>query len=231
MAGEGGPKQIVTKNQTTLKEQVGKINYYIKWQKHFPQNPKTKQIFNTDHQPPPNSILEARKMNQNSKLAKAMLEVGPKSSTVDSMDLNPDVQKHDGLQLQNTGAIQERDQNFPAATSEQFLTLLATAISRDDVDSTFKLMVIGAAVSCGHISGGSNFKSSQNLKKSKTRLSSFEKRVQENSRDMVEKWFSLLQGKDVMTKEQLNNITAWIKDEGYNNKNDPHWSQLSSFLQ
>ncbi|XP_023820907.1 uncharacterized protein LOC105357957 [Oryzias latipes] len=225
------PKQIMNKIQTSLNTQVGEINYYIKWQKHYPQNPKMTQIFNTDHQPPPNSILEASQVNQNSRLAKAMLEVGPKPSTFDSVDVNADVEKHHGLQLQNAGALQGKNQNFPAGTSEKFTTLLTTAISRDDVESTFKLMVIGAAVDYGHVSGGSNFKSSQNLKKSKTRLSSFEKRVQENSRDMVEKWFGLLQGKDAMTQEQLNTITAWIKDEGYKNKNDPQRSQLFSSLQ
>ncbi|XP_044068708.1 uncharacterized protein LOC122883710 [Siniperca chuatsi] len=228
MAEGAVPKKIIKETKTRLKKEVGTSEYYKDWKKYAKNNPGIGQFINADHQPPVHSILEARKLNQNSKLAEAMLEVATNSSPL-VKKLIPGVHKSHGRELPTVYVPTEIHREFPSTKSKAFRTCLATAISSDDVVGTFKLTILGANVRF-KLNSKKNFKNFQNSTKSKTRLAIFEKSFQQHSTKMVQTWFNLLQGNGVMTKTDLTTITTWINNKGYNNQNDPYWNQVSNLL-
>lgn len=233
---EGGaptkPKNKKIKETTEiLKKEVGKIEIYKNWQQHAKENPNIGKFINADHQPPVNSILEAHSSNQNSKLATAMLEVATNSSPLDHT-LIPDVYEHHGRELPTVYVPQEVHYEFPSTKSSKFRDHLATTISNDDVVGAFKLTILGAMPRF-QLDNTKNFKNFQNMKKYKmspTRLAIFESSFQQHSIKMVQEWFNLLQGKNVMSQNDLNTITTWINNKGYNDNNDPHRNQVSNLL-
>ncbi|XP_017266578.1 uncharacterized protein LOC108232940 [Kryptolebias marmoratus] len=214
----GDGLQNIKASKMTLKTDGGQMDQSKKWQKHAPQNPVIRQIINTDKQPPISFILEARKLNQKSKLAQAMLEVGKNSSAVDTSV----TASHE---LQTASVPLEPHNEFP---SKDFRTLMATTISKDDVVGMFKLTTLGAMVKCHQISS-KTFKTSQNNQKSSTRFTIFDKSFQEHSMKMVQDWFNLLQGKSVMTNTDLTTITEWINNQGYRDQHDA--LTVSSFME
>ncbi|XP_044068809.1 uncharacterized protein LOC122883754 [Siniperca chuatsi] len=228
MAEGAVQKKIIKEKTKIIEKEVGKIKYYKNWKKYATNNPGIGKFINADHQPPVHSILEARKLNQNSRLAEAMLEVATNSSPLDN-NLIPGVRKNHGLELPTVYVPAEIHREFPSTKSKAFRTCLATAISTDDVEGTFKLTILGANVRF-KLNSTKNFNNFQNSTKSKTRLAIFEKSFQQHSTEMVQKWFNLLQGNGVMTNTNLTNITTWINNEGYDNQNDPYRNQVFNLL-
>ncbi|XP_071762387.1 uncharacterized protein LOC139917201 [Centroberyx gerrardi] len=224
----GGGKKIIKENKKVLQKEVGKIEFYKNWKKYSTQNPGIGQFINADHQPPVSSILEARRLNQNSKLAEAMLEVATNSSPLDN-NLILDVHKYHGCELPTVYVPQEVHREFPSTKSKRFRETLAAAISEDDVVGTFKLTILGSMVR-SELNNTKDFNNFQNTKKSETRLATFEDSFQQHSTKMVEQWSSLLKGKGVMTNTHVNTINAWIENKGYKNQNDPHRNQVSNLL-
>ncbi|XP_035798188.1 uncharacterized protein LOC118469439 [Amphiprion ocellaris] len=224
---EGGAPPI-KESKKVLKKEVGKIEIYKKWQQYARQNPGMGDVINADHQPPVNSILEAKKLNQNSKLAQAMLEVATKSSPLDP-NLIPDVHKHHGRELPTVYVPRETHYEFPSTKSKAFRQCLAETISSDDVVGTSKLTILGSMPRF-KLDNTKNFNNFQNTKKSQTRLAILENSFQQHSTKLVQQWFNLLQGKNVMSENDLTTITTWINNKDYNNNNDPHRSQVSNLL-
>ncbi|XP_071391244.1 uncharacterized protein [Centroberyx affinis] len=218
MAEGAAPKKIIKETKTVLQKEVGKTELYKDWKKCAIQNPGIGQFINADHQPPVSSILAARKFNQNSKLATAMLEVATNSSPLDN-NLIPYVHKYHGLELPIVYVPKEVHREFLSTKSKSFRKTVATAISQDDVVGAFKLTILGSMARF-RLDGTKNFKNFQDNQMSKTRLTIFEKSFQQHSTKMVEQWFSLLQGKGVMTTAHVDTIKAWIENEGYKNQNE-----------
>ncbi|XP_034554915.1 uncharacterized protein LOC117823798 [Notolabrus celidotus] len=226
--GAQPPKVKIKETKKLLKKKVGKVKIYKNWKKDAIQNPGLGQFINADHQPPVSSIMEARKLNQNSRLANAMLEVGTHSSPLDPNRIQ-NVQKHHGTELPTVYVPREVHREFPSTKSPRFRQLLTETIARDDVVGTFKLTILGSKVRSDLKRTGC-FKSFQNTPQSKTRLSVFEDSFQQHSTKMVQTWSSLMEGKGVMTNNDLETITAWINKKGYNDQNDPHRNQVSNLL-
>ncbi|TKS66086.1 Pre-mRNA-splicing factor CWC22 -like protein [Collichthys lucidus] len=228
LAEGGGRKRAREEKQFDQKqvaEYVGKGETYREWKKDLRKNPGLGQYMNGDHQPPVDSILEARRKNQNSKLANAMLEVGTKSSPLNP-DLIDNVHKYRGLDLPIVSVPEKIHKEFSSTKSPSFRKYLATTISKDDVVGTFKLTILGAMP---------RFKldSTKELKDnnvSQTRLANFENSFPKHSEKMVETWYNLLQDKGVMTHDHHTTITEWIKHRGYDDQNDPHRKQVSNLL-
>ncbi|XP_028282490.1 uncharacterized protein LOC114449221 [Parambassis ranga] len=223
-----GPKSIIKENKKVLKTEVGKVKLYKEWQKYKQPYSNLGKIINADHQPPVSSILDARKLNQNSKLAEAMLEVATSSSPLDP-NLIKDVHKYHGRELPAVYVPKEVHYEFSSTKSKAFRTFLATTISKDDVVGTFKQTILGAMVRF-RLDTTKNFKDFKNSQKSKTRLAIFEMSFQQHSVKMANSWFDLLQGKGVMTSNDLNAITTWIQNKGYNDQNDPDRNQVVNLL-
>ncbi|XP_071383623.1 uncharacterized protein [Centroberyx affinis] len=228
MAEGAGPKKIIKENKKVLQKEVGKIERYADWIKYRGKNPGIGKFINADHQPPVSSILEARKLNQNGKLAAAMLEVATNSSPLDT-NLIPKVHKYHGRELPTVYVPQEVHRELPSTKSKAFRSSLATAISKDDVVGTFKLTILGAMVRF-KLDSTKSFKDFQNSQKSKTRLNVFEKSFQQHCTKMVEQWSDSLKGKGVMTTTDVNTINAWITNQGYKDQNDPYRNQVSNIL-
>lgn len=167
-------------------------------------------------------------MNQNSKLAKVMLEVATKSSPLD-INLIPEVKKDHGRELPVVYVPKEIHHEFPSTKSKAFRILLATTISNDDVVGTFKLTVLGAMPRF-KLNSTKNFKDFQSNRMSRTRLEVFENSFQQHSLKMVESWFIQLKDKRVMTDDDHNTLTAWINNKGYDDQNDPHRDEVSRLL-
>nr|XP_046269251.1 uncharacterized protein LOC124072113 [Scatophagus argus] len=218
----------IKENREVLEKEVGKVKVYKELKKHTSQNQGIGQFINADHQPPVSCILEARKKNQNSKLAEAMLEVGTSSSPLDTK-LIPGVHKDHGLGLPTVYVPKEIHHEFPSTKSPAFRQLLANTISNDDVVGSLKLTILGGMPRF-RLNSTKNFKDFQNNKMSQTRLNTFEKSFQQHSIKIVDSWFSSLQSKGVMTDKHRADITTWIIKEGYNNQNDPHRNQVSNLL-
>ncbi|XP_072543005.1 uncharacterized protein [Salminus brasiliensis] len=233
MAEGAAPKRVVKRmveNKKVLKKEVGKIEKYKDWKKYATTNVGIGQFINADHQPPVSSILQARKLNQNSKLAEAMLEVATKSSPL-STNLISNVQKYHGLELPTVYVPHETHREFPSTKSKTFRTTLATAISKDDVVGTFKLTILGAMPRFMVYTGGDKvFKNFKQPTISKTRLDAFQKSFQQHSLNMVQRWSTLLQGKGVMNNNHVTTITTWINNKGYMNQNDPNRNLVSSII-
>ncbi|XP_051816914.1 uncharacterized protein LOC127537765 [Acanthochromis polyacanthus] len=228
---EGGARanqQKIKETKKVLKKEVGKVQKYKEWKKYAMQNPGMGQFINADHQPPVNSILEAQTMNQNSRLAEAMLEVATNSSPL-KPNLIPKVHKHHGRELLTVYVPRETHYEFPSTKSKAFRQCLAETISNDDVVGTFKLTILGSMPRF-KLDNTKNFNNFQNTKQSQTRLAILESSFQQHSTKLVEQWFNLLQGKNVMSGNDLTTITTWINHKCYNNNNDPHRNQVSNLL-
>ncbi|XP_073339951.1 uncharacterized protein [Pagrus major] len=223
------PRELIKETKEVVKQETGKIKRYKEWKRDSKNTTGIGQFINGDHQPPVKSILEARQLNQNSKLAEAMLEVATKSSPLDN-NLIHKVEKYHGRELPVVYVPKEIHYEFPSTKSKDFRTCLATAMSRDDVVGTFKLTVLGAMPRY-KLNNTKNFKDFQNDHMSKTRLEVFEDSFQQHSLKMVETWYNQLKDKGVMTDNDRTNITAWISNKGYNNQNDPHRDKVSKILQ
>ncbi|XP_069380456.1 uncharacterized protein [Paralichthys olivaceus] len=219
MAKEAGLKNTVKENKKVIKDE--KVKKYNDWVKHENSKPSTGQFIRAAHQPPSSSISQAGKLNPNSKLAKAMLEVATKSTTAAEI--------HKGLGLPTVYVPTEIQREFPSTTTKQFRKLLAHTISQDDAVSSLKLTILGA-IPRFKFNSTKNFRDFQNNRVSKTRLAIFEKNFEQHSKDLVNKWFNHLQANGVMTKADLNTLTAWIDNKGYENQNDPHSKQVSKLL-
>nr|XP_046244072.1 uncharacterized protein LOC124058672 [Scatophagus argus] len=225
MAEGGARKKIknIKENRETLEKEVGKIVFYREWRKYRNQNPGIGQFINADHQPALFSILKGTKNNQNSTLGKAMLKVATKSSTLD------DVHNHHGLDLPTVYVPKEVHREFLSTKSKDFRIRVAKAIRDNDVEATFKLMILGS-IPRFKFNNNMNFKNFQNSDISKTRLEVFENSFPKHSKEMVKKWHSLLQDQGVMTDSKLNNILEWINKEGYKDQNDPYWREVEDLI-
>ncbi|XP_051799497.1 uncharacterized protein LOC110970824 [Acanthochromis polyacanthus] len=205
----------VKESKMAIQNEAGKVQMFKKWQKSAKQNPEVGKFIKADRQPPVKSMLEARKLTQESKLAKAMLDVGTKTSP-----LTASLTKHQ--ELSSVYAPRKTRFELPDVKLKAFATRLATAISKDDVVGTFKLTILGAT---------KRFTESfNNSKKSLTRLKMFDSSFQQHCLNLVQQWFDLLKDKNVMMKNHLTEITAWINSKGYKNRNDPLRKQVSNLL-
>ncbi|XP_050928370.1 uncharacterized protein LOC108895197 [Lates calcarifer] len=228
MAEGAGPGKPVTENKRVLKREVGKVKKYKDWLKYSKNKPKIGQFINADHQPPVNSILQARSLNQNSKLAGAMLEVATNSGSLDSNQIR-DVKKYHGRELPTVYVPAEIHREFPSTKTKAFRKLLADNMSQDDVVGTFKLTVLGAMPRF-KLDSTKNFNDFTNSPMSKTRLDVFEQSFEQHSKDMLQNWYNHLNSKGVMTQADLNTLTAWIDNKGYEDQNDPYRNKVSRLL-
>lgn len=218
----------VKESKKVLKGEIGKQFKYKDWRKHTNKNFGLGEFINADHQPPVSSILNARNLNKDSKLAKAMLEVGTNSSPLNT-DLIPYVRQTHGHELPTILVPREIHREFPSTKKQAFRNALSSAISNDDAVGTFKLTILGAMPRF-RLSDNKSFKNFQNNPKSKTRLEVFEKSFQKHSQSMVQEWFNQLQGKGVMSQKDFDSLTKWIDERGYEKQNDPHRNQVANLL-
>ncbi|XP_053276202.1 uncharacterized protein LOC128437932 [Pleuronectes platessa] len=219
MAKEAGLKETVKENKKVIKD--GKVKKYNNWIEHVNSKPSTGQFIKAAHQPPVSSISQAGELNQNSKLTKAMLEVVTKSTA--------DVENYKGLGLPTIYVPTEIQHEFPSTTTKQFRKLLARTISQDYVVSVLKLTILGAMPRF-KFNSAKNYRDFKNNRVSKTRLAIFENNFEQHSKDLVNKWFNHLQDKGVMSKADLDTLTAWINNRDYENQSDPHRKQVSNLL-
>ncbi|KAI4873585.1 hypothetical protein NFI96_025328 [Prochilodus magdalenae] len=225
---EGAARPAMKKMKETknvLEKEVGKVKVYKDWKKYKSQNHGIGQFINADHQPPVSSILEARRLNQNSKLAEAMLKVATHSPL--DANLIPNVRNKHSLERPAVYVPAEIHRKFLSTLSPSFRTSLATAMSEDDVVGTFKLTVLGA-MSRSMLKRG--YKNVQKNPRSKTRRNIFESHFQQHSLKMIQKWSDLLQGKGIMDYNHVTTLTTWITNQGYKDQNDPHRKQVSNLL-
>ncbi|XP_030264389.1 uncharacterized protein LOC115576041 [Sparus aurata] len=220
---------LIVETPQVLQQDVGRVRLYKEWQQDCIYRSGLGQFMNGDHQPAVKSILEAKDLNQNSRLAEAMLEVATKSSPLDH-NLMHKVGKYHGRELPVVYVPHEMHREFPSTTSKEFRTSVAEAISNNDVVGTFKLTILGAMPRF-KLDGTSKFENFQNDLMSKTRLEVFDNSFQQHSLKMVETWSNLLKDKDVMTDNDLQTINTWINKKGYNNQNDPYRDTVSKRLQ
>ncbi|XP_042073437.1 uncharacterized protein LOC121813623 [Haplochromis burtoni] len=220
-----GVRKSIKESTEFYRKEVGKVNKYKKCRQYARKYPGIGQILNADHQPPVSSILNAPKHNQNSRLAKAMLEVATNSSTVKIFD----VRKNHGLELPTVYVPKEIHLEFPSTKSRKFQEHLAKTISKNDIVGTFKLTILGSMPRFW-LDRNKDFKNFQNNPMSKTRLDTFNDSFQNHSTEMVKTWFSLLQNKGVMTEDHLTTINNWIANQGYKNQNDPHRKDVANLL-
>ncbi|CAI5640746.1 unnamed protein product [Oreochromis niloticus] len=185
----------------------------------------TGKFINADHQPPVTCIFKARKLNQNSRLAEAMLEVATNSSTGNISD----VDKYHGRELPTVYVPAEVHREFPSTKSPAFRDLLAKTISSNDVVGTFKLTILGSMPKFW-LDSSRDFKNFQNKNISKSRLKDFENSFPHHSEKMVNKWFDQLKNKGVMTDDHLTTINNWIANQGYKDQNDPHRREVANLL-
>ncbi|CAI5640753.1 unnamed protein product [Oreochromis niloticus] len=222
-----GARKAIKESKKLRQEEVGKVELYKEWQRYAVQNPGIGQFIKADHQPPVSSILEARKLNHNSKVAEAMLEVTTNSSPLDP-NQNSDVHKY-GRELPTLYVPAELHREFPSTKSPAFRDLLARAISKDDIVGTFKLTILGSMprFRLNMTKNSTNF---QSTPMSKSRLQIFESNFQKHSTEMVTNWFALLQSKGVMTNNDLTTITDWINKLGYKDQNDLHRKEVTNLI-
>ncbi|XP_038151917.1 uncharacterized protein LOC119790461 [Cyprinodon tularosa] len=213
MAEAGRPERIIKENKPFLQKVTGKIKQY---KGYFQKTviPTVEKNVSADKQPSGSSIVGAKKLNKNSKLAMAMLQVRKDTNTASGLEKQPADRN-----------LKDTIDDISSLELKALRSCLATMISKDDVVGTFKVMTFGAMFRC-QLSNTKNVKN----KKSKTRTAMFEKSFQEFSTQMVQQWYNMLQGKGVMTKDHLTTITEWINNQGYKNQNDPYRKQLSRVL-
>ncbi|XP_036930196.1 uncharacterized protein LOC119006011 [Acanthopagrus latus] len=228
MAEGAAPRNriLMAETQQVLQQEVGTIKLYKEWQQDCFYRRRLGQFINGDHQPPVQSILDARQSNQNSRLAEAMLEVATQSRPLDP-NLIHRVKDYHGRELPVVYVPTEIHREFPSTISPAFRSLLAGAISQDNVVDTFKLTIIGAMPRF-RLKSNNNFNNFQTHPMSQTRLQVFANSFQQHSEKMVDTWFNQLPG--VMTNNDLQTIKAWINRQGYNDQNDPLRNQVSKLL-
>ncbi|XP_039873728.1 uncharacterized protein LOC120725116 [Simochromis diagramma] len=219
------PKQAIKESKELRQKLVGQVEKYKNWQTHAKGNKGIGKFINADHQPPVSSILKARKLNQNSRLAEAMLEVATNSSTGNISD----VHKYHGRELPTVYVPAEVHREFPSTKSQAFRDLLTRAISSNDVVGTFKLTILGSMPRFW-LDSSRNFKNFQNTNISKSRLKDFEKSFPHHSEKMVKEWSDQLKNKGVMTDDHLTTINNWIANQGYKDQNDPHRKEVANLL-
>ncbi|XP_065812814.1 uncharacterized protein [Labrus bergylta] len=228
MAEGAAPEKNKTKEtKKLLKDTVGRIVIFKNWKTFAKENPGLGQIIHADHQPPVSCIVDAGKLNQNSKLAKGMLEVATNSSPLNT-DLVQKVKDQHGPNLPAVYVPKDVHMDVPSSRSTDFRHLLTNTIKDDDVVGTFKLVILGSMVRF-RLKSNEGF-NSFNTKPSKTRLSIYEEGFPHHSKKMVENWFNLMKDKGIMTNDHLNTINEWIDNEGYNDQNDHHRNLVSSLL-
>ncbi|KAM9724268.1 uncharacterized protein ACNS7B_019401 [Menidia menidia] len=208
---------IIKESRARLKKNEYTVKVNKEWQSPAKSNPGLGKVVNSDKQPPTGSVLHAMSLNQSSKLAKAMLEVGTRSSVL--------MTKAQGRELPAIHVPKEKQWEYTSTKSRAFRELLSTTISQDNVVGTFKLTVFGAMVSCQLDIG------TKNKTKSKSRLVIFEESFQKHSENMVKTWSEALHQKGLVTNDQLATITAWIKEKGYKNPSDPLKKEVSKLIQ
>ncbi|XP_030297384.1 uncharacterized protein LOC115596432 [Sparus aurata] len=206
-----------------LKKLVGQIQLYKD-----KANQGIGHVIHADHQPPVKSIVLAGKLNQNSRLAKAFLEVATNSSPLNDKLIDKVRESH-GPNLPTVYVPAQIHMEFPSTRSPAYRELLAESISNNDVEATFKLMIIGSMPRF-RLNSNNNFNNFQHDTMSKTRLARFEASFQQHSINMVEWWSNRLQDKGVMTETQLDNIREWTKKSGYNDQNDRYRNKVSDLL-
>ncbi|XP_061103018.1 uncharacterized protein LOC133131644 isoform X2 [Conger conger] len=196
--------------QNIMKEESEKV----KEQSNAKDKDGTQKISNGHNQPSKKSILTAGHFNKDSKLSKLMFEVATGSSD------------HAKCQLPVVYAPHERHHKFPTAESPELKTLLAQTISKDDVEGTFKLTILGAMPT--FMLERKHF---LNEDMSLTRLDSFKSTFPKHATEMVNTWFKLLEGKtDLMTPDTKQTLEDWISSKGYLDPNDPARKQIMTHL-
>ncbi|XP_061100213.1 uncharacterized protein LOC133130021 [Conger conger] len=196
--------------QNIMKEESEKV----KEQSNANDKDGTPNISNGRKQPSKKSILIAGHFNKDSKLSKLMFEVATDSSD------------HAKCQLPVVYAPHERHHKFPTAESPEFKKLLSQTISKDDVEVTFKLTILGAMPTFML-----ERKRFLNEDMSLTRLDSFEHNFPKYTKKMVNTWFKLLEGKtDLMTPDTKQTLEDWISSKGYLDPNDPARKQIITHL-
>lgn len=214
---EGG---VNGENRNVLSARVGILDIYRKTRNLFRSKlyKGTGRFINADHQPPVSCILNAYKLNPNSRLAKAFLEVGTNSSQLDPNQILA-VKKNHGLELLTVCVPKEVHNEFPSTKSQAFRDLLAEAISKDNVVDTFKLMISGSMPRF-RLNSTKNFNNFQSNPMSKIRLDVFEKSFKAHSQKIVNTWFRQLEVKGVMNHQDHKIITDWINKQGCKQQND-----------
>ncbi|KAG5849652.1 hypothetical protein ANANG_G00113190 [Anguilla anguilla] len=199
-------KQNKKKLWNIMKEESEKV----KGQSNVKDKKGTGKITNGDKQPSKNSILKAGHFNTGSKLSKAMFEVAT------------DASEHAKCKLPVVYAPHERHNKLSTVESPELKTLLAKTISKDDVEGTFKLTIIGAMPTF------MMERKFQNEDMSLTRLDAFEDSFPEHATEMVNTWFKLLESKtDLMNQDTAERLRHWINTEGYLDPNDPYRKQVT----
>ncbi|KAJ8342051.1 hypothetical protein SKAU_G00319790 [Synaphobranchus kaupii] len=178
------------------------------------QSQGTTQIINGVKQPPKHIISASEHFTTESKLSKAMFEVAADSSD------------HAQCQLPVVYAPYERNYKFPTAESPELKRLLAQTISKDDVEGTFKLTIIGATPTFML-----ERKYFLNEDMSLTRLDTFEHSFPKRAKELVNTWFKLLESKtDLMKPETKQTLENWINGKGYLDPNDAYRKQVTSSI-
>ncbi|XP_038585018.1 uncharacterized protein LOC119910463 [Micropterus salmoides] len=222
--------KLMKETEEALEQETGQVKLYEEWQQDSKDRKGIGKFINGDHQPPVNSILKAKELNQNSKLATAMLEVATSSSPLDKK-LIEDVYNTHGLGLPIVYVPEEVHREFPSTKSQRFRDLLAETISKDDVAATFKLTILGA-MPRSMLDSSKEYYNFDQKKMSPTRLKVFQDSFPEHSKALVDKWFNLLEHKtDLMKPEIKKEMEDWINAKKYEDQNDPFRNQVISTLQ
>ncbi|XP_056247408.1 uncharacterized protein LOC130178868 [Seriola aureovittata] len=220
--GEGAGLEKIKETKEWLQKEVGNVQFYRDLQN---RDDCIGKFIHADHQPPVRSILDARNLNQNSRLAEAFLEVGTDSHPLDT-NLISKVKENHGLGLLSVNVPAEVHRELPSTTNKEYRKLLARTISQDDVVGTFKLTILGSMPRFKLIRD-KNLKDFNNSEVSKTRLASFEQSFPQLSTKLLHKWYNQFRDKGVMTEDHLNSVTDWINNRGYDNQNDPLRNQVA----
>ncbi|XP_035272931.1 uncharacterized protein LOC118226995 [Anguilla anguilla] len=169
------------------------------------------KIMNGDNRPPKNSILTAAHFNTGSKLSKVMFQVAS------------DLSDYNECKLPVVYAPYERYHKFPTVESPELNKLLAETMSKDDVEGTFKLTILGAMPT--FMLERTYF---NNEDMSLTRLDTFGDSFPEHATEMVNTWFKLLESRtDLMNQDTADRLKHWINTEGYLDPNDPYRKQVT----
>ncbi|KAJ8342052.1 hypothetical protein SKAU_G00319800 [Synaphobranchus kaupii] len=209
----------VMKGSWKIAEEVEKKNKILnaikkKSEEVTDQSQGTTQIINGVKQPPKHIISASENFTTESKLSKAMFEVAADSSD------------HAQCKLPVVYALYERNNKFPTAESPELKRLLAETISKDDVEGTFKLTIIGAMPT--FMLERKHF---LNEDMSQTRLDTFEHSFPERAKELVNTWFKLLESKtDLMKPETKQTLENWINGKGYLDPNDSYRKQITSSM-
>ncbi|XP_033853276.3 uncharacterized protein LOC117398398 isoform X1 [Acipenser ruthenus] len=219
-----------TKNE--LKKHLGIVKKYKK-NRIFMYKSGIGHFINADHQPPVNSILSAYNMNQNSKLAIAMLEVATQSSPL-NVSLIPSVHKYHGMNLPTSLLPQVLHRRFPSTISKKFREELAKSISTNNVRDAFKLTFIGAIPDyiLKPSTKKNNNKTSNRaqLRLNAQRLAVFHNTILQSHINILNKWYKKLSPKNVMNQNDYNAIHTWINAKGYLDQNDLFHKMVVGFL-